>query len=284
MFKIVNNERLSDNMFRVTFEAPLVARKAQPGQFLMFRVDEFGERMPITISSYDREAGTVSVIMQRVGSTTALLASKKAGDYVADVVGPLGNPAEFDNMHKVVVVGGGSGCAIAWPQAKEAHRLGCEVDIIAGFRTKGIVVLEEEMRACCDHLYMMTDDGTYGEKGFTTVKLKELLEKAKAEGKQYDHCICIGPLPMMKFVCQITKEYGVATMVDMNCIMIDGSGMCGGCRLTVDGKMKFTCVDGPEFDGHLVDFDEAMKRSSMYRGFEQHERDAHCNLMNKEVK
>ena len=174
MFKIVNNERLSDNMFRVTFEAPLVARKAQPGQFLMFRVDEFGERMPITISSYDREAGTVSVIMQRVGSTTALLASKKAGDYVADVVGPLGNPAEFDDMHKVVVVGGGSGCAIAWPQAKEAHRLGCEVDIIAGFRTKGIVVLEEEMRACCDHLYMMTDDGTYGEKGFTTVKLKEL--------------------------------------------------------------------------------------------------------------
>ena len=281
MFKIVNNERLSDNMFRVTFEAPLVARKAQPGQFLMFRVDEFGERMPITISSYDREAGTVSVIMQRVGSTTALLASKKAGDYVADVVGPLGNPAEFDNMHKVVVVGGGSGCAIAWPQAKEAHRLGCEVDIIAGFRTKGIVVLEEEMRACCDHLYMMTDDGTYGEKGFTTVKLKELLEKAKAEGKQYDHCICIGPLPMMKFVCQITKEYGVATMVDMNCIMIDGSGMCGGCRLTVDGKMKFTCVDGPEVDGHLVDCDEAIARSKVYEAQEQkvfEHRHHYCNL------
>ena len=281
MFKIVNNERLSDNMFRVTFEAPLVARKAQPGQFLMFRVDEFGERMPITISSYDREAGTVSVIMQRVGSTTALLAGKKAGDYVADVVGPLGNPAEFDNMHKVVVVGGGSGCAIAWPQAKEAHRLGCDVDIIAGFRTKGIVVLEEEMRACCDHLYMMTDDGTYGEKGFTTVKLKELLEKAKAEGKQYDHCICIGPLPMMKFVCQITKEYGVATMVDMNCIMIDGSGMCGGCRLTVDGKMKFTCVDGPEFDGHLVDFDAAIARSKIYEAQEQkvfERRHHNCNL------
>ena len=246
MFKIVNNERLSDNMFRVTFEAPLVARKAQPGQFLMFRVDEFGERMPITISSYDREAGT-----------------------------------EFDNMHKVVVVGGGSGCAIAWPQAKEAHRLGCDVDIIAGFRTKGIVVLEDEMRACCDHLYMMTDDGTYGEKGFTTVKLKELLEKAKAEGQQYDHCICIGPLPMMKFVCQITKEYGVATMVDMNCIMIDGSGMCGGCRLTVDGKMKFTCVDGPEFDGHLVDFDEAIARSKIYEAQEQkvfERRHHYCNL------
>ena len=281
MFKIVNNERLSDNMFRVTFEAPLVARKAQPGQFLMFRVDEFGERMPITISSYDREAGTVSVIMQRVGSTTALLAGKKAGDYVADVVGPLGNPAEFDNMHKVVVVGGGSGCAIAWPQAKEAHRLGCDVDIIAGFRTKGIVVLEEEMRACCDHLYMMTDDGTYGEKGFTTVKLKELLEKAKAEGKQYDHCICIGPLPMMKFVCQITKEYGVATMVDMNCIMIDGSGMCGGCRLTVGGKMQVTCVDGPAFAGHLVDFDEAIARSKIYEAQEQkvfERRHHYCNL------
>ena len=282
MFKIVNNERLSDNMFRVTFEAPLVARKAQPGQFLMFRVDEFGERMPITISSYDREAGTVSVIMQRVGSTTALLAGKKAGDYVADVVGPLGNPAEFDNMHKVVVVGGGSGCAIAWPQAKEAHRLGCDVDIIAGFRTKGIVVLEEEMRACCDHLYMMTDDGTYGEKGFTTVKLKELLEKAKAEGKQYDHCICIGPLPMMKFVCQITKEYGVATMVDMNCIMIDGSGMCGGCRLTVGGETKFACVDGPDFDGDLVDFDEAMARGTMYRPFEAKAREKACNLFKTE--
>lgn len=283
MFKIVNNERLSDNMFRVTFEAPLVARKAQPGQFLMFRVDEFGERMPITISSYDREAGTVSVIMQRVGSTTALLAGKKAGDYVADVVGPLGNPAEFDNMHKVVVVGGGSGCAIAWPQAKEAHRLGCDVDIIAGFRTKGIVVLEEEMRACCDHLYMMTDDGTYGEKGFTTVKLKELLEKAKAEGKQYDHCICIGPLPMMKFVCQITKEYGVATMVDMNCIMIDGSGMCGGCRLAVGGQTKFACVDGPDFDGFEVDFDEAMHRGTMYKPFEAHAREAECNLLKQEV-
>ena len=174
-----------------------------------------------------------------------------------------------------------SGCAIAWPQAKEAHRLGCDVDIIAGFRTKGIVVLEDEMRACCDHLYMMTDDGTYGEKGFTTVKLKELLEKAKAEGQQYDHCICIGPLPMMKFVCQITKEYGVATMVDMNCIMIDVSGMCGGCRLTVDGKMKFTCVDGPEFDGHLVDFDEAIARSKIYEAQEQkvfERRHHYCNL------
>ena len=283
MFKIVNNERLSDNMFRVTFEAPLVARKAQPGQFLMFRVDEFGERMPITISSYDREAGTVSVIMQRVGSTTALLAGKKAGDYVADVVGPLGNPAEFDDMHKVVVVGGGSGCAIAWPQAKEAHRLGCDVDIIAGFRTKGIVVLEEEMRACCDHLYMMTDDGTYGEKGFTTVKLKELLEKAKAEGKQYDHCICIGPLPMMKFVCLTTKEYDQKTIVSMNPIMVDGTGMCGACRLHVGDEIKFACVDGPDFDGFEVDFDEAMARGAMYRDFEQHAREEACRLFQKEA-
>lgn len=281
MFKIVKKEQLSDNMYRVTFHAPLVARKAQPGQFLMFRVDEFGERMPITISYYDREAGDVTVIMQKVGSTTALLASMNEGDCVADVVGPLGNPAEFDDMHKVVVVGGGSGCAIAWPQAKEANARGCEVDIIAGFRSKNIVVLEEEMKACCNNLYMMTDDGTYGEKGFVTVKLKELLEKAKAEGKQYDHCICIGPLPMMKFVCEITKEYGVATMVDMNCIMIDGSGMCGGCRLTVDGQMKFTCVDGPEFDGHKVDFDEAIARSQIYMNQEQkvfQRRHHYCNL------
>ena len=236
-FQIVKKEQLSDNMFRVTFHAPLVARRAQPGQFLMFRVDEFGERMPITISYFDREAGDVTVIMQRVGSTTALLASMNEGDYVADVVGPLGNPAEFDNMHKVIVVGGGSGCAIAWPQAK-------------------------------------------GAKGFTTVKLKELLEKAKAEGEQYDTCICIGPLPMMKFVCQITKEYGVHTMVDMNCIMIDGSGMCGGCRLTVDGQRKFTCVDGPEFDGHLVDFDEAIARSKIYEKQEARvfQRRHHCTL------
>ena len=275
MFKIVNNERLSDNMFRVTFEAPLVARKAQPGQFLMFRVDEFGERMPITISSYDREAGTVSVIMQRVGSTTALLAGKKAGDYVADVVGPLGNPAEFDNMHKVVVVGGGSGCAIAWPQAKEAHRLGCDVDIIAGFRTKGIVVLEEEMRACCDHLYMMTDDGTYGEKGFTTVKLKELLES----GVHYDEVLAIGPIPMMKFVSKTTEPFGVKTIVSLNPIMVDGTGMCGGCRVTVGGEVKFACVDGPDFDGHQVDYDELMSRNSVYREREAEERKTHiCRI------
>lgn len=273
MFKIVNNERLSDNMFRVTFEAPLVARKAQPGQFLMFRVDEFGERMPITISSYDREAGTVSVIMQRVGSTTALLASKKAGDYVADVVGPLGNPAEFDNMHKVVVVGGGSGCAIAWPQAKEAHRLGCDVDIIAGFRTKGIVVLEDEMRACCDHLYMMTDDGTYGEKGLVTNKLQQLID----EGRDYDAVIAIGPVIMMKFVAETTRPKGIKTIVSLNPIMIDGTGMCGGCRVNVGGEIKFACVDGPDFDGHLVNFDELMKRNGTNREQEQHDSE-HCRL------
>lgn len=273
MFKIVNNERLSDNMFRVTFEAPLVARKAQPGQFLMFRVDEFGERMPITISSYDREAGTVSVIMQRVGSTTALLASKKAGDYVADVVGPLGNPAEFDNMHKIVVVGGGSGCAIAWPQAKEAHRLGCDVDIIAGFRTKGIVVLEDEMRACCDHLYMMTDDGTYGEKGLVTNKLQQLID----EGRDYDAVIAIGPVIMMKFVAETTRPKGIKTIVSLNPIMIDGTGMCGGCRVNVGGEIKFACVDGPDFDGHLVNFDELMKRNGTNREQEQHDSE-HCRL------
>ena len=239
MFKIVNNERLSDNMFRVTFEAPLVARKAQPGQFLMFRVDEFGERMPITISSYDREAGTVSVIMQRVGSTTALLASKKAGDYVADVVGPLGNPAEFDDMHKVVVVGGGSGCAIAWPQAKEAHRLGCDVDIIAGFRTKGIVVLEEEMRACCDHLYMMTDDGTYGEKGFTTVKLKELLEKAKAEGK------LVG-WSSSKFPCELAEAFDLNVMYPEN--------QAAGIAAQRDGEIMCQAAEDLGFDNDICGY------------------------------
>lgn len=279
MFKIVNNERLSDNMFRVTFEAPLVARKAQPGQFLMFRVDEFGERMPITISSYDREAGTVSVIMQRVGSTTALLAGKKAGDYVADVVGPLGNPAEFDNMHKVVVVGGGSGCAIAWPQAKEAHRLGCDVDIIAGFRTKGIVVLEEEMRACCDHLYMMTDDGTYGEKGFTTQYLQQEIEANIKDGKpQFDRVIAIGPDIMMKFLAEVTRPYGIKTIISLDPIMVDGTGMCGGCRVIVGGETKFACVDGPDFDAHEVDFDSLIKRAAFYKE-EQDEAAKHiCNM------
>ena len=273
MFKIVNNERLSDNMFRVTFEAPLVARKAQPGQFLMYRVDEFGERMHITISSYDREAGTVSVIMQRVGSTTALLASMKAGDYVADVVGPRGNPAEFDNMHKVVVVGGGSGCAIAWPQAKEAHRLGCDVDIIANNRTKGIVVLEDEMRACCDHLYMMTDDGTYGEKGLVTNKLQQLID----EGRDYDAVIAIGPVIMMKIVAETTRPKGLKNIVSLHQIMIDGTGMCGGCRLNDGGEIKFACVDGPDFDGHLVNFDELMKRNGTNREQEQHDSE-HCRL------
>ena len=282
MAKILFKSNLAPSVYEFLVDAPLIAHKCQPGQFVMIRTDEDSERIPLTIADFDREKGTITLIVQAVGNTTKHLCETfEEGDDILDVVGPLGNPAEFDNMHKVVVVGGGSGCAIAWPQAKEAHRLGCDVDIIAGFRTKGIVVLEDEMRACCDHLYMMTDDGTYGEKGFTTVKLKELLEKAKAEGQQYDHCICIGPLPMMKFVCQITKEYGVATMVDMNCIMIDGSGMCGGCRLTVDGKMKFTCVDGPEFDGHLVDFDEAIARSKIYEAQEQkvfERRHHYCNL------
>ena len=262
-------------------EAPYVAKKAEPGQFVILRTDENGERIPLTVADYDREKGTVTVMVQAAGRTTKMLHTVEEGDYITDFVGPLGKATEMDGLKKVCVVGGGVGCAIAYPIAKEMHEKGIDVTFIAGFRSADIVILKDELKAASDKLIMCTDDGTYGEKGFTTVKLKELLEKAKAEGKQYDHCICIGPLPMMKFVCQITKEYGVATMVDMNCIMIDGSGMCGGCRLTVDGKMKFTCVDGPEFDGHLVDFDEAIARSKIYEAQEQkvfERRHHYCNL------
>ena len=281
MYQILKKQTLNANTKLMVIDAPHVARKAEPGQFIILRVSEDGERIPLTIADFDRETGAVTIIFQEVGATTMALGEMNEGDCLHDFVGPLGKASEFDGMHKVAVVGGGLGCAIAYPQAKKLHELGCQVDLIAGFRSKDIVILEDEMKAASTNLYIMTDDGTYGEKGFVTVKLKELLEQAKTEGKQYDHCICIGPLPMMKFVCEITKEYGVATMVDMNCIMIDGSGMCGGCRLTVDGKMKFTCVDGPEFDGHLVDFDEAIARSKIYEEQEQkvfQRRHHYCNL------
>ena len=283
MFKVVQKRFLNDAKSICLFEieAPLVAKHAQAGQFVIFRLDEQGERTPVSVAGYDREKGTVTVMVQAAGRTTKMLHTVQEGDYITDFVGPLGKATEMDGLKKVCVVGGGVGCAIAYPIAKEMHEKGIDVTFIAGFRSADIVILKDELKAASDKLIMCTDDGTYGEKGFTTVKLKELLEKAKAEGKQYDHCICIGPLPMMKFVCQITKEYGVATMVDMNCIMIDGSGMCGGCRLTVDGKMKFTCVDGPEFDGHLVDFDEAIARSKIYEAQEQkvfERRHHYCNL------
>ena len=283
MFKVVQKRFLNDAKSICLFEieAPLVAKHAQAGQFVIFRLDEQGERTPVSVAGYDREKGTVTVMVQAAGRTTKMLHTVEEGDYITDFVGPLGKATEMDGLKKVCVVGGGVGCAIAYPIAKEMHEKGIDVTFIAGFRSADIVILKDELKAASDKLIMCTDDGTYGEKGFTTVKLKELLEKAKTEGKQYDHCICIGPLPMMKFVCQITKEYGVATMVDMNCIMIDGSGMCGGCRLTVDGKMKFTCVDGPEFDGHLVDFDEAIARSKIYEAQEQkvfERRHHYCNL------
>ena len=277
MFKIVNNERLSDNMFRVTFEAPLVARKAQPGQFLMFRVDEFGERMPITISSYDREAGTVSVIMQRVGSTTALLASKKAGDYVADVVGPLGHPSEMGKFGTVVCVGGGIGVAPVYPIARAYHELGNKVISIVGARSKDLIIWRDKMQAISDELIITTDDGSEGHKGFVTDPLREMLEK----GEKIDLVLAIGPVIMMKNVAATTKPFGTKTTVSLNTIMVDGTGMCGGCRVMVGNENKFACVDGPEFDGHLVDFANLMQRQMMYKDQESIEYSCggHCKCV-----
>ncbi len=274
MFKIVEKRQLNDAVVLMSIEAPLVARKAQAGQFIIFRVDEQGERIPLTIADYNREKGTVTIIFQKVGRSTQLLASKKVGDSIADFVGPLGNPTHFGNVKKVAVVGGGVGCAIAYPQAKALHNMGVEVDLIAGFRSKDIVILEEEMAAASTRLYLTTDDGSYGEKGFVTDKLRRLVE----DGNRYDLVIAIGPVPMMKFVSALTKEYRIPTLVSLNPIMIDSTGMCGGCRVTVGGQTKFACVDGPDFDGHQVDFDELMKRNATYRSREQHDREHPCRL------
>lgn len=280
MFKIVEKTPLNPSMTRMVVEAPFIAKKAMPGQFIILRVDEFGERIPLTIADYDREKGTVTIIYQKVGKTTMLLDTLGAGEYILDFVGPLGKASELEGYQKAAVIGGGAGCAIAYPQAKALHNMGAHVDIIAGFRNEELIILKDEMQAVSDELIVMTDDGSNGNKGFVT---DALLEKIKS-GAGYDLVIAIGPMPMMKAVSNLTKEYGIKTIVSMNTIMIDGTGMCGGCRLTVGGETKFACVDGPDFDGHLVDFDEAMKRSTMYRDFEQHAREAHCNLMNKEVK
>lgn len=255
-------------------DAPLVAKKAQPGQFIILRVDENGERIPLTVADYDREKGTVTIIFQIVGATTELLNHKNEGDYIQDFVGPLGKATKTEGLKKVAVVGGGVGCAIAYPVAKKLHECGCEVHSIVGFRNKDLVILEDEFNAASSVLKIMTDDGSYGTKGLVTDALKELIEA----GNQYDEVIAIGPVIMMKFVCKLTKEYNIKTVVSMNPIMIDGTGMCGGCRLTVGGETKFACVDGPEFDGHLVDFDEALERGSMYREFEQAKREEVCNL------
>ena len=276
MVKIVRKKVLNPSVTLMEVEAPLIAKKAKAGQFIILRVDEHGERTPLTIADYDREKGTVTIIFQKVGLTTELLGDLNEGDYIKDFVGPLGLPTELpEGAKRVCVVGGGVGCAIAYPQAKSCHAAGLEVDVIAGFRSKDIVILEDEFRAVSDHCYVMTDDGTYGEKGFVTVKLQELIDA----GNRYDAVIAIGPIPMMKFVSAVTKPYGIKTIVSLNPIMIDGTGMCGGCRVTVGGKMKFACVDGPDFDGHEVDFDELMSRNAVYRGEEAEEKERHACRM-----
>ena len=262
MAKIVRKEELNSSVTLLEVEAPKIARKALPGQFIILRIDDDGERIPLTIGDYDREKGTITIIFQKVGLTTMLLGDLNVGDDIKDFVGPLGVPTHIDEgVKRVCVVGGGVGCAIAYPQAKYLHQAGYEVDVIAGFRSKDIVILEEEFKAACTNFYLTTDDGTYGEKGFVTDKLKALIEG----GKQYDLVIAIGPVPMMKFVCKTTEPYGLKTLVSLNPIMVDGTGMCGGCRVTVGGKVKFACVEGPDFDGHQVDFDELMNRNSIYR-------------------
>ena len=274
--KILHKEVLNDSVTLLEVDAPLVARKALAGQFIILRIDEEGERIPLTIADYDREKGSVTIIFQKVGLTTQLLGDLEVGDEIRDFVGPLGLPTEIGAaVKRVCVVGGGVGCAIAYPQAKSLHNAGVAVDVIAGFRNKDIVILEEEFRAVCDNLYLTTDDGSYGEKGFVTDKLGSLIDA----GNRYDLVIAIGPIPMMKFVSKTTEPYGIKTLVSLNPIMVDGTGMCGGCRVTVGGKVKFACVDGPDFDGHQVDFDELMNRNSLYREREACEKDRHACRM-----
>ena len=280
MYKIVSKKSLNPTVAQMEILAPFVAKKALPGQFIILRVDEDGERIPLTIAGYDREKGTVTIIFQIVGGSTEMLNHKNEGDYIPDFVGPLGRPTHTEGLKKVCVVGGGVGCAIALPVARALHEQGTEVTSIIGFRNKDLVILEDEFKAASSDFYMMTDDGSYGRQGNVCVPLKELLEK----GERFDEVITIGPLIMMKFVCATTKEYNVKTIASMNPVMIDGTGMCGGCRLTVGGQMKFACVDGPEFDGHEIDFDEAMSRSRAYADFEAHEREEACNLFKQEVK
>ncbi len=280
MYRIVRKKVLNPTVTLMDIEAPLVAKKAEPGQFIILRVDENGERIPLTVADYDREKGTVTIIFQIVGATTEKLNHLNEGDCLHDFVGPLGRPTETEGLKKVAVVGGGVGCAIAYPIAKKLHEQGAEVHAIVGFRSKDLLILEDEFKAASSRLVIMSDDGTVGTKGLVTDALKTLIEG----GEKYDEVIAIGPLIMMKFVCKLTKEYGVKTIVSMNPIMIDGTGMCGGCRLSVGGETKFACVDGPDFDGHQVDFDEAMARSTAYKPFERAQHEATCNLFKQEVK
>lgn len=273
MYKIVKRQQLNDTVVRLDIEAPFVAKKAKAGQFIILRIDEFGERMPLTIADSDAETGIVTIIFQIVGRTTMLLSQMNEGDALLDFVGPLGMATEFGEVKKACVIGGGVGNAIAYPSAKALFRMGVEVDVIAGFRSKDIVILEDEFKDVCNNLYITTDDGSYGEKGLVTEKLKSLIDG----GQNYDLVIAIGPIPMMKFVSLTTKPYGIKTLVSLNPVMIDGTGMCGGCRVTVGGEIKFACVDGPDFDGHQVDYDELMKRNGTYRDFEEHDR-SNCRM------
>lgn len=273
MYKITRKEQLNSSVILMDIDAPLIAKKAKAGQFVIIRVDEFGERTPLTIADYDEVLGTVTIIFQIVGRTTKILSTLNEGDKILDFVGPLGNPSELENVRKACVIGGGVGCAIAYPSAKALFNNGATVDVIAGFRSKDIVILENEFKAVSKNTYITTDDGSYGEKALVTDKLKSLIDN----GEDYDLVIAIGPVPMMKYVSLTTKPYNIKTLVSLNPIMIDGTGMCGGCRVSVGGRVKFACVDGPEFNGHDVDFDELMRRNSAYRGTE-HEMSENCRL------
>ena len=283
MYKIAKKKILNPTVIEMDIVSPLVAKKAKPGQFIILRVDEESERIPLTVAGTDASQGTVKIIFQVVGATTTKLSFKQQGDFIQDFVGPLGVASKLDGLKKVCIVGGGVGCAIAMPIAEALHNMGAQVTSIIGFRSKDLVILEDEFRAYSDKLHIMTDDGSYERQGNVTVPLKEMLEK----GEHFDEIITIGPLIMMKFVTETAKVYGVPVTVSMNPVMIDGTGMCGGCRLTlnVDGKKvtKFACVDGPDFNGYEVDFDEAMSRSRMYGDFERHAYEETCNLYKKEV-
>ncbi len=275
MYPIIQKRVLNETVTLMKISAPMVARKAKPGQFIIFRIDEEGERVPLTIAGTDPEEGSVTIIFQKVGYTTEKLDTLEEGDALLDFVGPLGEPSHTEGIRRAAVIGGGLGVAIAYPQAKALHDAGAEVDLIVGFRNEHLIILEEELRAACTHLIIMTDDGSNGNKGFVT----QALEKQIQAGREYDTVIAIGPLPMMKAVSEMTRPLGIKTIVSMNPIMIDGTGMCGGCRLTVGGETKFACVDGPDFDGHLVDFDEAMARGRMFRPEEAEARKKHlCRL------
>ena len=279
MYRIVRKEALKPTVILYEIEAPMVAKKAEPGQFIILRVDENGERIPITIHDYDREKGTVTIIVQTVGATTEKLSHLNEGDCLQDFVGPLGKATETEGKKKVCVVGGGVGCAIAYPVLKKFHDCGAEVHAVVGFKNKDVVILEDKFKSASDVMKLVTDDGSYGEKGLVTDALKQLIE----EGNQYDEIFAIGPAIMMKFVSKTTEPYGIPTTVSMSPIMVDGTGMCGGCRLTVGGETKFACVDGPDFDGHKVDWDESLKRGKMYFDWERHKHEEVCNLFKKEV-